>query len=100
MSASTHLAELRARTHELKVWPPFYVDVESGKKSFELRLNDREFAEGDTLRLREFVPTTGIYTGRECLKRVTYVLSAGEMFGLKPGFAVLALQSQEPDHGQ
>lgn len=44
--------------HELKVWPDFFDDLCSGKKSFELRKLDRPFAVGDTLCLREWSPTT------------------------------------------
>ena len=45
----------------------------SGKKNFDLRLNDFPVAEGDTLILEEWDPETKSYTGRRLEKRVTYV---------------------------
>lgn len=40
--------------HSLKAWPASFRDVRSGKKKFEVRIFDRDYAVGDTLRLREF----------------------------------------------
>ena len=62
------------RMHELKSWPDFFEPVMSGRKTFELRKNDRHFNVGDTIRLQEFDDRTGKFTGRELRKRITYVL--------------------------
>jgi len=55
----------------------FYIgytaDLKNGKKTFELRLNDFEINEGDTLVLKEWDPNTKEYTGREVEKTVGYV---------------------------
>ncbi|MCL5006863.1 MAG: DUF3850 domain-containing protein [Patescibacteria group bacterium] len=56
-----------------KIWPEYFDDVASGKKGFELRLDDFEIKEGDTLLLKEWDPKTGAYTGRTTKKKVTYV---------------------------
>jgi ASC-1-like (ASCH) protein len=56
-----------------KIWPGYYEDLISGKKKFELRLNDFEINEGDVLVLEEWSPETKEYTGRKLEKRVTYV---------------------------
>ncbi len=56
-----------------KIWPAYFDDVASGKKKFELRLNDFEVNEGDTLILEEWDPKTKEYTGRNISKIVTYV---------------------------
>jgi len=37
------------RTHELKCWPEYYEQVASGRKSFEIRVNDRDYQVGDTV---------------------------------------------------
>ncbi|WP_331384989.1 DUF3850 domain-containing protein [Bacillus badius] len=42
--------------HELKIYPQYFKAVVSGKKSFEIRKNDRDFKVGDTLLLHEFDP--------------------------------------------
>lgn len=59
---------------EKKIWPEYFEAVASGKKKFELRLNDFAIAEGDTLLLKEWDPTKKDYTGRTISKKVTYVL--------------------------
>jgi hypothetical protein len=58
---------------EKKIWPEFFADVESGKRNYQLRLNDFEIEEGDTLVLREWDPNTKEYTGRVLEKVVTQV---------------------------
>ena len=47
--------------------------IVSGKKKYELRLNDFEVNEGDTLILEEWDPKIKSYTGRKVKKRITYV---------------------------
>ncbi len=58
-----------------KTWPgPEHFDaVLSGKKKYELRLNDFEVKEGDILLLEEWNPETKSYTGRTIEKKVTQV---------------------------
>lgn len=60
-------------TIEKKIWPEYFEAVASGKKKFELRLDDFIVAEGDTLLLKEWDPKTEEYTGRQVKKQVTYV---------------------------
>lgn len=61
-------------TIKKKIWPEYFDLVSSGKKNFELRLNDFEIKEGDTLVLEEFDPKTKQYTGRSLEKKAGYVL--------------------------
>ena len=56
-----------------KIWPEYFDAVVSGKKRYELRLNDFEVKEGDTLVLEEWDPKKKEYTGRRIEKKVTYV---------------------------
>ncbi len=88
--------------HVLKTHPEFWDDLESRRKTFEIRCtDDRDFQVGDILHLREWDPNIRTpegekwtkkvgYTGREMTRRITYVLS-GEKWGLHPAYAVLAL---------
>jgi ASC-1-like (ASCH) protein len=48
-----------------KIWPEHFEQVTSGKKKFELRVNDFEINEGDTLILEEWDPKIKEYTGRQ-----------------------------------
>ena len=75
--------------HELKTWPPFFADVLSGDKSFEVRRDDRGYREGDRLRLREWTGTG--YSGREAERTVVYVLRDAEQFGVRAGYVVIGL---------
>lgn len=56
-----------------KIWPEYFEAVKNGKKRFELRLNDFDVEEGDTLVLEEWDPKTENYTGRIIEKKVSYV---------------------------
>lgn len=76
--------------HELKTWPPFFGDVESGAKPFEVQKNDRDYRVGDTLYLREWRPDWRDYTGRTLRKRVTYVLHVDKL-GAPSDLVVLGL---------
>lgn len=76
--------------HEIKIWPAYFDDVESGRKPFEVRFNDRHFAVDDVLHLREFDPVANSYSGRECRRRISCVLTE-ERFGIQSGACVLGL---------
>lgn len=77
-------------THELKTWPPYFDAVLYGEKPFEVRRDDRGFAVGDVLWLREWDPATKEYTRRECRVAVTYVLR-DYVPAVGDGYAVLGL---------
>ena len=42
--------------HFLKTLPEYYMAVENGIKTFEVRFNDRGYKVGDILHLQDFVP--------------------------------------------
>lgn len=56
-----------------KTWPEYFEAVFSGKKKYDLRLNDFDINEGDILVLEEWDPKTQQYTGRSIEKKVAYV---------------------------
>ena len=72
--------------HDLKIWPQFFKPVSEGLANFQFRRNDRDYQEGDTLRLREWDQTIEEpygpgeggkhkgYTGREVKVRVNYIM--------------------------
>jgi hypothetical protein len=91
--------------HYLKTWPEFFEDLISGKKTFELRKDDRSFAVGDVLQLREYDPSTKSYSGREATRWVTYILGhrteagCAATFGLTPGYVVMGLSAVSLQEG-
>lgn len=80
------------KIHELKTWPTFFEGIKSGKKPFELRKNDRDYHAGDWLRLREWNPEPGEYTGREALVFVTYALHNHP--GITAGYSILGIEQE------
>lgn len=57
-----------------KIWTEYFELVKSGKKKFELRLNDFDIKEGDTLVLEEWDHKTKEYTGRSIQKKAGFIL--------------------------
>jgi hypothetical protein len=80
------------KEHELKTWPAYFADLRSGKKTFELRKNDRDYQVGDRLILREYDPHKDRYTGKKLVRRVTHVLRYAPAFGLEVGYAILSIK--------
>lgn len=74
--------------HELKCHPVFFEAVKSGDKTFEIRYNDRDFKEGQGIRLKEYSPNNGKYTGRDLLVEITYMTD----FQQTAGFVVLGIK--------
>ena len=81
------------RVHEVKCRQQFFDDVASGRKTAELRLDDRGYEVGDTLRQREVAFGAGTgwehYTGRVISHEITHKLT-GEPW-LAPGYCMLSL---------
>ena len=82
-------------THDLKLLPEYFAEVQAGTKTFELRKDDRGFNAGDSLRLREWSEGAG-YTGKEELRRVLGVLR-GPLYGLEEGFVILSTATQQAE---
>jgi hypothetical protein len=84
--------ETEARIHDLKTWPAQFAAVIDGRKRFEVRVNDRDYAVGDVLRLREWRPELSFAnaTGRVFDVRVTYM--AQGVFGLPAHLCVLSVE--------
>jgi len=81
--------------HALKIWPPYFDHIMSGEKTFDVRLNDRNYQRGDKILFREWSPEKEDYTGRECVMRIDYILRSSFAYpptaGLQPGYCVLGL---------
>lgn len=75
-------------THELKIHPEYYKDVLLGLKKVEIRLNDRNYQEGDLLILNEFDPKTEKYTGGQVKRKVDYILKCQ---GIQPDYVGLQI---------
>lgn len=86
------------KIHQLKTDPGVFDAVIQGKKTFEIRLNDRDYRVGDVLKLCETVYVGEamkvgaplIYTGRDCYVEVTYILY-GPIYGLQEKWVIMSI---------
>lgn len=79
--------------HELKIATEFFQEVISGRKTFEIRENDRNFKVGDLLALNECRVGDDnkiSYTGASCLVEVDYILKNTPF--LKNGYVCLSIK--------
>ena len=72
--------------HELKTLPIYFQRSWEQGKTFEVRLNDRDFQKGDKILLKEYDGTN--YTGREILGEILYVLS--DFDGLQKDYVIFS----------
>lgn len=79
------------KKHELKIMPEYFEAIERGEKNFEVRFNDRNFAKGDILLLREH--DGNCYTGRHIITEVTYLLDNPTY--CKEGYVIMAIKKLE-----
>lgn len=88
------------KVHQLKCWPSPFSAMRRGDKVHEIRVNDRDYMQGDILHLREWIPeqrtigggrVDGRYTGDELIVRVTYLTPGGE-WGLPKELCVMSVK--------
>lgn len=84
--------------HALKIEPQYYEAVKTGKKPFEVRKNDREFAVGDYLALNEYNAEEQKHTGRAVLAKVLYILDDEQY--TPPGFVVMGIRVVQIDDNE
>ena len=77
--------------HYIKILPEYYIAVDKGIKTFEIRFNDRNYKVGDILHLQEFCG--GQYTSRELQREISYMIDDPNY--CKEGFVVLGLNGGE-----
>jgi len=79
-------------THDLKIWPEFFLAMKAGNKKFEIRLNDRPFQLGDQLTLSEFDPKDASvgFTGAFMNVRVMSIFH--DLPGLKDGYVAMGIK--------
>ena len=75
--------------HSLKIKKEFFEPVDLGYKQFEIRLNDRDYREGDYLALNE-IDDAGEYTRRSVLVYVDYILDNSDY--CKEGYIVMSIK--------
>ncbi|MBS3648738.1 DUF3850 domain-containing protein [Pseudaminobacter sp. 19-2017] len=61
--------------HTMKSWPAFFREMIAGKKTHDVRKKDRDFKVGQVIRLEEYEPFGGGYSGRSADFEITYITS-------------------------
>lgn len=78
------------RVHRVKILTPFFKLIQEGKKTFEIRLNDRDYQEGDILHLEEYNPQTNEYTGEFVEVIALYIFD--DIKYLQAGYVAIATE--------
>jgi len=94
------------QTHELKTDPEVFDDVLEGRKTFEIRRDDRCYQEGDLLTLRKTKHTGAAmaegapleYVGPPLYVYVTYIMR-GPIYGLSDGWVIMAIMPRDGHAG-
>lgn len=87
--------------HELRAWPNYFQPMWDGRKTFEIRYDDRGFQRGDQVVLREWdlkascdctsgkhnAASCARYTGREISAEIGYVMAFTPSRGNQRGFS-------------
>lgn len=76
--------------HKLKIKPEYLTEIILGNKTFEIRLNDRDYEVGDKVTLTEIPVSEYIYP-RSFTAKIGYITN----FEQKPGYVVFSLLKLE-----
>ena len=78
--------------HKLKILPEYFIDIVEGRKTFEVRKNDRDYKVGDILILHNYYPDIDFYDINgayiECI--VSYIIDLTEI-GIK-GYVAMGIK--------
>lgn len=86
--------------HELKIDPAEFLVIFEGLKTFEIRLNDRNFNINDFLILKEtkfsskFMKENSLpleYTGRQLTRQISNIVR-GPVWGLRDSWVIMSLK--------
>lgn len=80
--------------HSIKITPKYFDLVVAGKKTAELRKDDRAYKAGHVLSLCEW--KHGSYSGREWAALITHVLPCDEVMPEGKGWVMLSLRLLTP----
>lgn len=92
------------KLHELKIKHEYLVEVTMGRKTFELRKNDRDYQVGDLIRFIDIKQDSkggcDIYIDKDTLYKITYVLKDVPEYGLDKDYCILGIKKLKIDEDQ
>ena len=86
------------KLHELKIKHEYLIEVDMGRKTFELRKNDRDYQVGDLIRFIDIKQSNNdncdccICIDDDDLYKITYVLKDVPQYGLDKDYCILAIK--------
>ena len=82
------------KLHILKIKGEYFSEVLRGKKTFELRKNDRDYQVGDLI---HFIDVDGLehYGYKELVYKITYILNNVPEYGLDKDYCILGIKKLE-----
>lgn len=99
------------KLHELKIKHEYLVEVTMGRKTFELRKNDRDYQVGDLIHFidinqnvrgdydvyidKDTHEITDIYINPNDLYKITYILKDVPEYGLDKDYCILGIKKLE-----
>ena len=89
------------KLHELKIKHEYLIEVDRGRKTFELRKNDRDYQVGDLIHFIDIKQSNSgncdcdIYIDKDTLYKITYILKNVEEYGLDKDYCILAIKKLE-----
>ena len=82
-----------SREHELKIKECFMQNIENGRKSFEVRFNDRDFQVDDTIKFSAIEDLIDGVSECVCIVALKYrIIYVHSGIGLKKGYVVLSIK--------
>lgn len=88
-SVNAYVKADNGKVHQLKIKREYYEAIISGQKKFELRKDDRGYAVGESLLLREW--EKGRYTLRWIVVPIRYILRNCPEYGLATDHCILGI---------
>lgn len=82
-------------THELKIYKEYADAVVKGKKTFELRLNDRHYTKGDKVRFYKVLDDNCIPMSHPITQKmyeITYILHGGAFTCLDSDWCIFSIK--------
>ena len=78
--------------HKLKINPDLFIEVREGRKTAEVRRDDRNYQVGDMLHIYPFDSVKKVRTSPDfCCREVTHKVDGGQ-FGIEKGYCLLSMK--------
>ncbi|WP_394178452.1 DUF3850 domain-containing protein [Marinomonas posidonica] len=80
------------QAHQLKIHQDFWNDLVEGKKTAEIRRNDRDYKVGDILLIKAFpVDAEGYQHETDSEVRIITHITEGGQYGIEKGYCLLSM---------